>query len=78
MAILSTLESTTLDETSRPASKQVILILKKQNPELINLECVTYTQPNPPSSMASWVVWKLFFYVTLDALNKFSFQNKIK
>ena len=51
MVILSTLESTTLDETSRCASKWFILALKTQNLELVNLKCVTYAQPIPLSLM---------------------------
>ena len=46
MAILSTLESTSLDETIRCASKWFIL-RQLQNLELLNLKCVTYTQPIP-------------------------------
>ena len=50
MAILSTLEHTTLDETIRCASKWFILKLKNtQNPELVNLKYVTYVQPIPLS-----------------------------
>ena len=47
MAILST--STTLDEIIRCASKWFILTQQVQNLELVNLKCVTYTQPIPLS-----------------------------
>ena len=43
MAILSTLEHTTLDETTRCTSKWFILTLP------VNLKCVTYAQPIPLS-----------------------------
>ena len=50
MAILSTLESTSLNETIRCTSKSFILTLKKpQNLELVNLKCVPYAQPIPLS-----------------------------
>ena len=50
MAILSTLEHTTLDKTIRCASKWFTLTLKNtQNLELVNLKCVTYAQPIPLS-----------------------------
>ena len=49
MAILSTLESTTLDEAIRCTSKWFISTLKMQNLELVNLKCVTYVQPIPLS-----------------------------
>ena len=42
MAILSTLESTSLDETIRCASKLFILTLKTENLALVNLKDVTY------------------------------------
>ena len=45
MAILSTLESTSLDETIRLASKIVYFNIQMQNLELVNLKCVTYAQP---------------------------------
>ena len=41
MATMSTLESSTLDETIRCASKWFILEEKKQNLELLNLKYVT-------------------------------------
>ena len=51
MAILSTLESSTLNETIRSASKWFILTLKKkkQNLEFVNPECVPNAQPIPLS-----------------------------
>ena len=50
MAILSTLESISLEETTRCALKWFILALKKkQNLELVLVKCVTYTQPIPLS-----------------------------
>ena len=49
MPILSTLESTTLDETIRCASKWLIVALKTQNLELVSIKCVTYAQPIPLS-----------------------------
>ena len=49
MAILSTLESTTLNKTIRSASKWLILTWKMQNPEWVNLKRLIYTQPIPRS-----------------------------
>ena len=49
MAILSSLEPITLDETIRCASKWLIFNIKTQNLELGNLKCVTYAQPIPLS-----------------------------
>ena len=49
MAILSTLKSTTLDETIRCTSKWFILTSKMQNMELVNLKCVSNAQPIPLS-----------------------------
>ena len=47
LAILSTLEPTTLKETIRSASKWFTFTItqKMQNLELVNLECLTYEQP---------------------------------
>ena len=42
MAILSTFESTILNETIRRASEWFMLTLKTQNLELVNLNGVTY------------------------------------
>ena len=64
MAILSTLESTTLDETIRCTSKWFILkFKKKQNLKLVILKCVTYAQPIPFS-------WSQF-------INKFNLPDNV-
>ena len=47
ITILSTLESTSLDETIWCASKWFILTQITQNLEPVNLKCVTYAQPIP-------------------------------
>ena len=46
MAILSTLESTTLDEM---CSKMIHFNIKMQNMELVNFKSVTYAEPIPLS-----------------------------
>ena len=45
------MESATLDGTIRSNFKMVHFNLKMQNPELVNLKCVTYIQPIPLSLM---------------------------
>ena len=44
IAILSTFESTSLDETIRCTSKWSIRTQRMQNVKFINLKCVTYAQ----------------------------------
>ena len=45
MAIVNTLEFTSLDETKRCSSKWFILTQKTQNLAFVNLKCVTYARP---------------------------------
>ena len=49
MAILSTLESSTLDKNHQIHFKMVHFNIKTVNPELVNLKCVTYAYPIPLS-----------------------------
>ena len=45
MAILSTLESTTLDETISCGSKWIILTKETKTLQMVILKCATYAQP---------------------------------
>ena len=68
MAILSSLESSTLDETLRCASEWFMLTLKKtQNLELVNLKCIIYAQPILPLRNGPLLIMKskivFFFFV---------------
>ena len=57
---MSTLESTTFDETLRCASKWLVLTQKTQNLESVNVKCVAYAQPIPLSlsqQRTQWFSW---------------------
>ena len=48
MVILSTLESTNLDESIKCPSRWFILAQRKPNLEFVNLKCVTHNQVESP------------------------------
>ena len=56
IAILCTLESTSLEETNRCASKWFILTQKTQNLEFVNLKCVSYAQLIPLALSAARII----------------------